>query len=76
MLSISLQILDQTNRITTVVPTSVAILRQKELKGRGRKVTGRVSAILEVTGKAGVLTGERDEEEKQGRTEQRERNYT
>lgn len=74
ILSIRLQILDQTNRIATVVPTSIAILKQKQQKGRGRKVTGRVSAILEVTGKADVLMGERDEEEKQGRTEKRERN--
>lgn len=65
--SISLQILGPTNRITTVVPTTIAILRYKLQKGRGRKVTGRVSAILGVTGKAGVLMVERYEEEKQGR---------
>lgn len=43
------------------------MLRYKQQKGRSRKVTGRVSAVSEVTGKAGVLMGERDEEEKQGK---------
>lgn len=57
MLSISLQILDQTNRITTVVPTTTAILRYKQLKGRSRKVTGRVSAIWEVTKKGWCSNG-------------------